>query len=229
MKKCLFLLALILIRMNNASAQGFVNLDFESANLSGYSAGSVPAADAIPGWTAYLGGTVLTSINYDVNDAFGPPGAYIYNSANLQGNYYAYVQGTPSEPASIGQTGTIPATAQSLIWWGDGPEVSFNDQPLSVTFVGATDYYTIFSADISAFAGQTGQLLFTSSHYPNAPGDQIDNIQFSSSGVPEPSTFGLLTLVGSLFSLHRRAIIYKRTSSLLFSMAILIETLRKPF
>ena len=47
-------------------SQGFVNLDFESANLSGYPPpNAVPVGDAIPGWTAYIGSTELTTISYD--------------------------------------------------------------------------------------------------------------------------------------------------------------------
>jgi hypothetical protein len=66
-KRIAWLFVVSLALMRNASGQGFVNLDFEGANLSDYGAGSVPAADAIPGWTAYLGGIVQTNINYDVS------------------------------------------------------------------------------------------------------------------------------------------------------------------
>ena len=49
-------------------SQGFVNLDFESANLSGYSspAGGVLTSDAIPGWTAYIGSTELTTMIFSL-------------------------------------------------------------------------------------------------------------------------------------------------------------------
>ena len=66
----------------NIQAQGFVNLNFESADLSGYSPDLVPAADAIPGWTAYLGATPLTNIYYDVPASDGL-GVYIYNSTKV--------------------------------------------------------------------------------------------------------------------------------------------------
>jgi hypothetical protein len=59
-----------------------------------------------------------------------------------------------------------------------------------------TANYNIYEANIGAFAGQTGQLLFTSTGYPTAVGDMIDNIQFSSSPIPEPSP-SLLLLLGS--------------------------------
>jgi hypothetical protein len=207
MKKYIIILILILIGWCDAFAQGFVNTDFESANLSGYGAGSVPATNAIPGWTAYLGGTPLTNINYDVSPSSGGRGVYIYNSTNLQGNYYVYIEGTSSEHASIGQSATIPLTAQSLIWWGFGPDIlSFNGQSLPFSNIGSGTHYDIFAANISAFAGQTGQLLFTSDAYPAAPGDFIDNIQFSSSPIPEPSALGLSVLGGLCFLWNRRKV-----------------------
>lgn len=52
-----------------ARGQGFVNLDFESANLSGYSPGSVPATDAIPGWTTLTNGLPQQTIAYNAVSA----------------------------------------------------------------------------------------------------------------------------------------------------------------
>ena len=193
MKKTITL-ALIFSGIYGTFAQSFMNLDFEDASLSGYSAGPAPTIDGIPGWTAYFGGTALTSINYDV---YGGTGVFIYNSTNLEGNYYVDVVGTLSQPASIGQTGTIPATAESLIWWGFGGEVTFNGRQLAVSNMGGGAHYAIFAADVSAFAGQTGQLLFTSTFYPSASGQTIDNIHFSL--VPEPSVLILLGLGGVFF------------------------------
>jgi hypothetical protein len=56
--------AALLSLAESGFAQGFVNLDFEAANLSAYGAGpaAVPATNAIPGWTAYLGGVPQTDI-----------------------------------------------------------------------------------------------------------------------------------------------------------------------
>jgi hypothetical protein len=47
--------------------------------------------------------------------------------------------------------------------------------------------------DISAIAGQTGQLLFTalSGTIFNAGYGLLDNIQFSTQAIPEPGVFGL--------------------------------------
>ncbi len=183
-------------------AQGFVNLDFENANLSGDSAGSVPATNAIPGWTAYIGGVSLTNITYNIGIDGGIEVSIIATNT-FQGNYYILLQGQVSilpnvnEPASIGQTGTIPATAQSLIFWGFGPGiVSFNGQILPVSVLGYTANYDVLGINISQFAGQTGQLLFTSTHYGPSTGFSIDNIQFFSSPIPEPNDISLFALGG---------------------------------
>jgi len=209
MTKRTIISVLILAGTFGAFAQGFVNLDFESANLSGYGAGSVPTASAIPGWTAYLGGTNLANINYDLNHYNGTE-VCLVGSANLQGNYYVLLQGAifndVNEAASIGQTGTIPATAGSLIWWAaSGPfSLSFNGQTLPYSAIGSGTGYAIFAANISTFAGETGELLFTSTGYPGAPGCIIDNIQFSSSPVPEPGVLALFALGGGALLCHRR-------------------------
>jgi hypothetical protein len=193
----LFTIVFALLAPQIVQAQGFVNLDFEGANISGYSAGSVPASDAIPGWMAYLGGTPLSNINYNTGGSGNM--VEIVGVNPIQGNYFIHIQGNGSDntQASIGQTGTIPVTAQSLIFWGGGlgqNDISFNGHTLSFTALGFGANYVIYGIDISAFAGQTGQLLFTSSSWPAAVGDNIDNIQFSSSPIPEPSAVSLLLL-----------------------------------
>ncbi|MEI2723190.1 MAG: hypothetical protein V9H26_06480 [Verrucomicrobiota bacterium] len=52
----LLLLALLVSLSVCAFGQGtFRNLDFESANVTGYSTGGVPITNALPGWTGYIG------------------------------------------------------------------------------------------------------------------------------------------------------------------------------
>jgi hypothetical protein len=53
--------------------------------------------------------------------------------------------------------------------------------------------YTVYGVDVSPFAGETGQLLFTA---PIQNFVLLDNIQFSSSPVPEPSSLCLIGLGG---------------------------------
>ena len=199
------LLAVLAMVCHLGHAQGFVNLDFESANLSGYSFGSVPASAAIPGWTAYSGIVALANINLveTGSEVQGP--VEIAQSTALQGNYYVSLtwNGNANIHPSISQTGTIPATTQSLIWWGTGGSsftaVSINGQSLSFSLLSNEGYYGIFGADISAYAGQTGQLVFSSNEPITAGNVWIDNVQFSSSQIPEPSTLGLLALGCSLY------------------------------
>jgi hypothetical protein len=75
--------------------------------------------------------------------------------------------------------------------------VTFNGQTLTLTELGSTAHYNIYSADISAYAGQTGQLLFTALWESSA---LIDNIQFSTLATPEPGALSLTALGGLLLA-----------------------------
>jgi hypothetical protein len=100
----------------------------------------------------------------------------------LQGNYSALLEGsspTADTTASLGQTGTIPSTAESMVFWANisgSLDVSFDGQALSLVDVSNAVNYTVYAANISPFAGQTGQLLFTA---PVQTETEFDNIQFS--------------------------------------------------
>lgn len=180
-------------------SQGFVNLNFEQ----GYS-----TSNTIPGWTAYLSGTSKEVVS---NDIALNGGAVCLLGTNggfqpIQGKYFAYLQGQIlgfPDSVPIGQIGTIPITALSMIFWGNvgANDVSFAGQNLSLIVLGSSANYKIYGANISEFAGVTGQLLFTSySSQLGGQWDSVDNIQFSSSPVPEPSILGLSTLVGLFFA-----------------------------
>ena len=212
----------------NCFSQGFVNLNFEQAIIL-TDAGSIFYADAgsaFPGWTAYISGVPQTSIFYNTV----PLGAAevtlqgtnngVYSGGTtipvVQGEYFAMLWGqfnpqnypdAETNTAALGQTGQIPGTAQSISFWGTigGMQVTFNGQPIDFIVTGSTANYTIYTADISAYAGQTGLLLFTDPCYGNTFGGPatIDNIRFSSTAVPEPSTFALTTLGGWLIGCRR--------------------------
>ena len=214
---------LLLAICQNGWGQGFLNLNFESANPSGYIPGNnnLPTGAAFPGWTAYYssasGTNIASTVYYDSVSAGGA--AIFLEDSNapsgggplpLQGNYSVLLEGASgvfgSNPttASIGQTGTIPNTAQSLTFLGNlggTVLVSFNGQPLSFMAISNTLNYTIWGADISAYAGQTGQLLFTATLQRGA---LLDDIQFSSLPVPEPAEFALAVLGASILGFHYR-------------------------
>jgi hypothetical protein len=201
------LVGLVALLGGEGRSQGFVNLDFESANLTGYPAGLVPAANAFPGWAV-----TAPYITYDAPSLSGnsisifgtnPP----LNAPPIQGTYYATLASgnTPGlgQTLLLGQTGTIPLGTQSVTFWGDigGLQITFAGQSLAFSQTGTTANYNIYNASISAFAGQTGQLLFSLPPYVSSA--TLDNIQFSSSPVPEPSTFALSVLGGVLLFARR--------------------------
>jgi hypothetical protein len=189
-------------------SQGFGNLNFERAVItpdpsSPYYPYGVFAASAIPGWTAYTYGNPQSDIIFNTL-SLGAAWVTLQGPGSPesipQGSYAILLQGSSGGPpggAAIGQTGFIPVTARSLIFWGGAglDNVSFNGQTLSLIQAGTTAHYNIYEADISGLAGQTGQLLFTA---PAGYWATIDNIQLSSTPVPEPSEIAL-AVMGALF------------------------------
>jgi hypothetical protein len=225
---CIFCFTVIFSALlRDASGQGFANLDFESANVSGHSPGDEVSTNvALPSWTAYFSSSSdptassLSVVGYDalslgpafisLEDSNAPNGTGGFSLFPMQGDYSVFLQGSqgsvpfpPGTSTSIGQTGTIPNTAESLTFFailGGNFQVTFNGQNISYSAVGSAANYTIYGADISSYAGQTGQLLFTA---PSQTSTLLDNIQFSSSAVPEPSEF-VLSGLGALFLGFRR-------------------------
>jgi hypothetical protein len=198
-----------------------VNLDFENASLiPDHSSGAwgYYASNAIPGWTlfardsAFQGGDVY----YDNFSLGGGAVSLIdtnttswgYNYPPIQGKYYVMLMSFNypgyEYTVGIGQTGQVPTSAQSITFLGSATlnALSFNGQILPLTVIGNGANYNIYGADISSFAGQTGLLLFETA-LPSG-GATIDDIQFSSSPVPEPTVYALAALGTLLFSLPRR-------------------------
>src|SRR5262249_5063283 len=88
---------------------------------------------------------------------------------------------------------------------GGGPLlVSLGGQDISFSAILTGPNYAMYGGNIpSGLAGQIEQLMFST---PTDGGNnywEIDDIQFSSSAIPEPSAFGLLALGGLFFSLRR--------------------------
>ena len=172
------------------------------------------------GWTEYNGwgdnnyscGCTLIYNNRPLDDsgvclvgtAF-EPGAV----GAIQGNYSVWLLGGSTDAensqsgASIGQTGQIPLGTESITYWGSGAlNVTFDGQVLSFAAISSNPNYTVYQADISACAGQTGELLFTAP-WPNGEG-LLDNIQFSTVPVPETNSFGLFALGALLLACRHR-------------------------
>lgn len=190
---------MLVFGMEKALPQGaFSNLDFENPVIPLTPVNSqVPTMDAIPGWTAYTYGSSLSTIFYNTV-SLGAAAVSLQGPGSAEpvphGSYFVVLQGsTASTPgaAAIGQIGQIPMAAESLTFWGYAApnDVSFNGQTLSLQLLASAAHYNIYAADISTYAGQTGQLLFTT---PPNQEDYIDDIQFSPSSVPEPETWTLL-------------------------------------
>jgi hypothetical protein len=211
-------------------AQNFVNLNFENAHFTPDPFGSFPpysvfASNSIPGWTAYWDGVPQTDIlsndmtfgsamvsiqgtNLPYFESFVQPalqGRWSVFLEGLFGDTNTYTGGYPIV-ASIGQNGQIPLAANSLLFWAYFPfsnntfSISFNGQNLTWLAVSNALNYTVYGADVSAFAGQTGQLLFSAGNYTYA---ELDSISFSTQPVPEPSELALIVL-GTLFFGFRR-------------------------
>ncbi len=195
-------------------SQSFVNLNFENPILPlirDLNFG-VPTTNGAPGWTVYINGTAQADMVYNTI-ALDSPAASIHDTNSksitpVQGNYSVFLQGGTrfSNPngtgVSIGQTGQIPFTARSLTFRGVNTfSVSFGGQELSLFTLSSTTNYDVYGADISALAGQTGQLLFTA---PRLNNTLIDNIQFSRTAVPEPNVWALSGLSAFVFGIFCR-------------------------
>jgi len=136
----LAILFVLLGLCRSGQAQGFINLDFEKAR----NPGSFYASNAIPSWTAYINGVAQTYISYN-SVSLGAAAVNLEGTnsgyAQIQGNYLIFLQGGFGNEgtAGIGQTGTIPVNALSLIFWGgdsyiyggDGMVITFDGQQLN--------------------------------------------------------------------------------------------------
>jgi hypothetical protein len=200
-------IAVLIVSLSFSSlgfAQGFVNLDFETAIIStNHNPGGNTYTALLAGWTP--SNIPFNSVNLD------SPGINLEGTNNpvgpvaIQGEYSIFMQGGSSfspdtNGASISQTGQVPVVAQSITYWGSALQVTFNGQMLSFNAIGSGPNYTVYGADISAYAGQTGTLVFTT---PWLSAGLLDNIQFSSSPVPEPGELALVAFSALLFGYRR--------------------------
>jgi hypothetical protein len=207
----LFVVVILMVAWISAGtgyAAPFENLNFEAA---------VPPGDSLPNWSvnnlgpiynvACLGSSCVGIHDVDSN--------LLDPNIPIEGRYSAFLQaGTsgnsgalPLIPASITQTGDVPAGTQSIRLLsttpaGIDPLISFENLRVSLDgnnipllqFSTVGDLVTL-AGDVSAFAGLTAELV-VSTDTPVQGGPElwawVDTISFSTEPVPEPATSVLL-------------------------------------
>jgi hypothetical protein len=226
-------LALVCVSGVQATAQDtFQNLNFEQAHVTPSPIENWPhfvgVRSALPGWTAYLGNSPQAYVGYNAPSAnmadvsiLGPNWSSLYTLTSglgiIDGNYSILLQAGLLDPyfgesVSIAQRGTVPSTARSLqfaVSAGGALAVSFagnalDPVPLSSGQSPDGARYTWYGASISAWAGHTGELEFTSV-FGGAPYPEVlDDISFSTQAIPDkPSTLSLTGVVAFVFALYR--------------------------
>lgn len=212
MKNAIAICALLLGGTHGFS-QGFMNLDFESANIPpGTPAGTIVSPSAgLPGWyvsaqvlyydDASLGGAFIS-----IDDAGGPV-------PPLEGDYSMLLFGGPDGPSAISQTGLVPANAQSIlmdvaVYPSALFTVTLGGQTISMSPVLVLPNYTVYGGNVSAEAGQVEALTITQFDVPPPqvpPSElELDNIIFSPNPIPEPETWSLLLCGAGLLVVIRR-------------------------
>lgn len=217
----------------SAVGQGaFQNLNFESANVPSLPPDQVailPLTNVFPGWTGYSGTSLVTQVYYN-GYSLGSALITLINSNTadvgqnvIEGKYTATlsagvdlttIQGIV--PSALAQTGTIPTNTESLrfsatpLWPGSISNlvITFAGHNLAFFPLANRGNSVEYGVDISAFAGQSGELRF--SEQPITRNDAtivLDKILFSSIPVPEPSTTAFLVL-GLFLSARRLSILH---------------------
>lgn len=201
MVTCLFIVAMAI----PSQGQGFINLNFEDAKVSG-SYGEFATSNALPGWSVFAGMAQLSSVQYNPNGISGPTPIELFglNAEVIAGNFSASVGGN----LSLSQTGLVPSGTESLLFdaYSNYLAVSLGGQNLSYSAIasGTNAYgvsYNVYAANVSGFAGQNETLSFSA---PSVNYGILDDIQFSPEAIPEPSTALLLFLVSGILFYVRR-------------------------
>jgi PEP-CTERM motif len=208
----LWLLFLILSRAG--FSQGFVNLNFESATIAptpiGGSTFPADPVQALPGWTVGGATTVVAyndlSIGAPAVVLMGPDFPNFASYTPLQGSYSVLLQyfGIDGGPPTLSQTAVVPSGTQSIDFLiGNGESdavVTMNGVNIPLVQISAGE----LAGNVSAFAGLSTQLTFSTT-IGGSEGDFLyfDDIQFSPSSVPEPSTLALAAMGGLLLVWRR--------------------------
>lgn len=202
----------------NGHAQGFVNLNFEDAVIvldasSSYYPYAVYANDALPGWTIYNGFVAPNEILYNTISLGAPSVAILGTNgipSALAGDFSVDLYGGSGSPAgvSINQTGLVPNNAMALLFKAQSTSgtmiVTLGGQSISFAAISIGPNYTLYGGNIPlGIAGQNAELEFYAPYGVNNYWE-LDDIQFSSSPVPEPSTLALSALCGLALVCRRR-------------------------
>jgi PEP-CTERM motif-containing protein len=214
MKRLLFIPLTLAVALNGIQAAPFQNLNFESGTLvpiPGDSFNRVFFDQAFPAWRGYVGtnqeAAALHNAIFICCSGVTLWGGGSQPQLAIEGTYSVLLHAgwylNTEQPAdtSIAQTGLVPPEARSLLFSAQaGPGlVSLGGSLVPVIPLSISSNYTVYGADISAWAGQQTELRFTAV----APATldhfwTLDSIQFSTTPVPEPSTFALLAVTAAL-------------------------------
>jgi hypothetical protein len=220
----MFLSASLLL--SGAYGQGtFQNLGFEQAPVDLGPSGLGGDYYSIPYWSAICGpyqtGVTLNDYVLDATTVSLQTGSPIDGTTSvlLTSSSFSYPY---SAIASITQTGLVPSTAQSLNFKvADvlasqlSPTlpgqffVTMGGESVALQVVANNGDYTELAGDISNWAGQTAALSIGVNVPASQDGEiyfqgEIDDISFSSTSVPEPTTTALDALTIGFFLLCRR-------------------------
>jgi hypothetical protein len=152
-----FLAAVSFCVLQDSSGQGFINLSFENTQITTvvFPGGNQYTA-TLPGWTwsphvNFVNGdpnsVPLNDIALDDSDVT-LQGTNSPFAPAIQGNYSLLLQGgtiasESGHGAFIEQTGQVPLTAKSIIYFGDALQVTFNGHSLSFADIGNAPNYSI--------------------------------------------------------------------------------------
>ena len=224
---CLF--AVLAGVATSASAQAFVDLDFDEAHVPGppgSGTGYMPWDEAAPGWghpdgdsTSYVSWIPNAGYSQSYVLLLSPFGSASgpYGFGLKSGSYYeddpsaGYVMAYISQTGRLGPGVTSISLLSSSDLFGvtlDGIGIDMRPvglDPTSPTYAeDVMGYSGEWTGDVSAFAGRVVDLQITDLQTaPESPGLAIDQIAFAPVHEPAPATLWALGLLAAMFGARR--------------------------
>lgn len=204
MKQHIATLTVLLAVCAPVCAQGFFNLDFESASTAGATPpiSLLPWDSAAPGW-GHSGGVDTDFVFYGAPhvgvtqwfllvDERASDGVLVGNYAmSFASGYSSSGPGSSWVFAYLSQSGAVPLDARSLQFVSSGPlAVQINGAPIPIYSTGAQSY----ALDVSQFAGSFAEIRFINTSSELFESVTLDAVAFSASPVPELSAWAMLLL-----------------------------------